>query len=123
MGVSVVNALSAKMTAEIQRDGFTWTQSYARGRSTSKLTKGKASRKTGTTIRFWPDEEIFTEELELQAAELAERLRELAFLNAGLEIQLLDEREKPAHKDVFRYNGGLVDFVKHLTDGKDAITA
>ena len=122
VGVSVVNALSEKMTAEIQRDGFTWTQNYARGRSTGKLTKGKASRKTGTTIRFWPDPEVFTEELEFKRTELAERLRELAFLNAGLEIQLVDEREKPVHKDVFRYTGGLVDFVKHLATGKDAIT-
>jgi DNA gyrase subunit B len=122
VGVSVVNALSEKMTAEIHRDGFTWTQAYARGRSTGRLTKGKASKKTGTTIRFWPDAEIFTEELEFKRSELAERLRELAFLNAGLEIQLIDEHEKPSHKDVFRYNGGLVDFVKHLATGKDAIT-
>ena len=122
VGVSVVNALSEKMTAEIQRDGFTWTQHYARGRSTGKLTKGKASRKTGTTIRFWPDPEIFTEGVDFKRTELTDRLRELAFLNAGLEIQLIDEREKPAHKDVFRANGGLVDFVKHLATGKDAIT-
>ena len=57
VGVSVVNALSERMTAEIQRDGFTWAQAYARGRSTGKLTKGRASKKTGTTIRFWPDPE------------------------------------------------------------------
>ena len=122
VGVSVVNALSAKMTAEVQRDGFSWKQDYARGRSTTKLIKGKASRKTGTAIRFWPDAEIFTDELEFRRSELTDRLRELAFLNAGLEIQLVDEREKPVHKDVFKYNGGLVDFVKHLATGKDAIT-
>jgi DNA gyrase subunit B len=122
VGVSVVNALSAKMTAEVQRDGFTWTQAYARGRSTSKLVKGKASKKTGTLIRFWPDAEIFTEDIEFKRSELTDRLRELAFLNAGLEIQLIDDREKPVHKDVFKYNGGLVDFVKHLATGKDAIT-
>jgi DNA gyrase subunit B len=122
VGVSVVNALSQKMTADIQRDGFSWSQAYARGRSTSKLVKGKASKKTGTTIRFWPDPEIFTEDVDFKRSELTERLRELAFLNAGLEIHLVDEREKPAHKDVFRFNGGLVDFVKYLATGKDAIT-
>jgi DNA gyrase subunit B len=109
------------MTAEVQRDGFTWTQAYARGKATGKLAKGKATRKTGTTIRFWPDPEIFTETTELRREILAERLRELAFLNAGLEIHLIDERETPAHKDVYRYNGGLVDFVKYLNNSKDVV--
>ncbi len=95
VGVSVVNALSEKMTADIQRDGFSWHQEYARGRATTKLTKGKASTKTGTTIRFWPDPEIFTETTEFKREQLTERLRELAFLNAGLEIHLIDEREDP----------------------------
>jgi DNA gyrase subunit B len=121
VGVSVVNALSEKMTADVQREGFAWHQEYARGRATTKLTKGKASTKTGTTIRFWPDPEIFTETVELKRTELTERLRELAFLNAGLEIQLIDEREQPVHKDVFRYAGGLVDFVKYLNAGKDVL--
>jgi DNA gyrase subunit B len=121
VGVSVVNALSAKMTADIQRDGSSWHQEYARGRATTKLAKGKASRKTGTTIRFWADPEIFTETIEFKRDQIAERLRELAFLNAGLEIHLVDEREDPPHKDVYRYNGGLVDFVKYLNGGKDVI--
>ena len=121
VGVSVVNALSEKMTADVQRDGFAWHQEYSRGRATTKLTKGKASTKTGTTIRFWPDPEIFTETVEFKRTELTERLRELAFLNAGLEIQLIDEREQPVHKDVFRYAGGLVDFVKYLNAGKDVL--
>jgi DNA gyrase subunit B len=121
VGVSVVNALSAKMTADIQRDGGSWHQEYARGRATTKLEKGKASRKTGTTIRFWPDPEIFTETTEFKRAELTDRLRELAFLNAGLEIQLVDERETPLHKDVYRYTGGLVDFVKYLNASKDVL--
>jgi DNA gyrase subunit B len=121
VGVSVVNALSAKMTADIQRDGFSWHQEYARGYATSKLAKGKATTKTGTTIRFWPDAEIFTETTELKREILAERLRELAFLNAGLEIHLIDERETPTHKDVYRYNGGLVDFVKYLNTSKDVV--
>jgi DNA gyrase subunit B len=121
VGVSVVNALSEKMTADIQRDGFAWHQEYARGRATSKLIKGKASTKTGTTIRFWPDPEIFTETMEFKREQLTERLRELAFLNASLEIHLLDEREDPVHKDVYRYNDGLKDFVKYLNGSKDVI--
>ncbi|MEO8422547.1 MAG: DNA topoisomerase (ATP-hydrolyzing) subunit B [Actinomycetota bacterium] len=121
VGVSVVNALSEKMTADIMRDGFAWHQEYARGRATTKLIKGRASTKHGTTIRFWPDPEIFTESTEFKREQLIERLRELAFLNAGLEIQLLDEREDPVHKDVYRYNDGLKDFVKYLNGSKDVI--
>jgi DNA gyrase subunit B len=121
VGVSVVNALSAKMTADITRDGFAWHQEYARGRATTKLIKGKASAKTGTTIRFWPDLEVFTETTEFKREQLTERLRELAFLNARLEIHLLDEREDPVHKDVYRYNDGLKDFVKYLNGSKDVI--
>ena len=121
VGVSVVNALSAKMTADVMREGFSWHQEYARGRATSKLSKGKASTKTGTTIRFWPDPEIFTETLEFKRDQLTERLRELAFLNAGFEIHLVDEREDPHLKDVYRYGGGLVDFVKYLNGGKDVV--
>ncbi len=121
VGVSVVNALSAKMTADILRDGFAWHQEYARGRSTTKLVKGKASTKHGTTVRFWPDPEIFVETTEFKREQLTERLRELAFLNAGLEIHLIDEREDPVHKDVYRYNDGLKDFVKYLNGSKDVI--
>ena len=121
VGVSVVNALSAKLTAEVQRDGFAWHQEYAQGRSTTKLTKGKATTKTGTTIRFWPDPEIFAETVEFKREKLTERLRELAFLNAGLEIHLIDEREDPVHKDVYRYNGGLMDFVKYLNGSKEVV--
>jgi DNA gyrase subunit B len=121
VGVSVVNALSEKMTAEIQRDGATWTQSYSRGKSTTKLTKGKPTQKTSSTIRFWPDPEIFTETTEFKREILAERLRELAFLNKGIEIQLIDERETPAAKDVYKAAGGLVDFVKYLAQGKEPV--
>jgi DNA gyrase subunit B len=121
VGVSVVNALSEKMTAEVMRDGFVWQQTYARGRATTKLAKGKATKKTGTTIRFWPDPEIFVETREFRREVLVERLRELAFLNKGIEIQLIDEREDPAHKEVFRATGGLVDFVKYLAGSKEVL--
>ena len=121
VGVSVVNALSEKMIADVFREGFAWHQEYARGKPTTKLKKGRALQKTGTTIRFWPDPEIFTEGIEFKRELLIERLRELAFLNKGVEIVLLDERGGGT-KDVFKANGGLVDFVKYLAEGKDALT-
>ena len=120
VGVSVVNALSERMTADVQREGFAWHQEYVRGKAQKKLAKGKATTKTGTTIRFWPDPEIFTESRDFDRKILAERLRELAFLNKGAEIQLLDERD--GFKEVFRANGGLVDFVKYLAQGKETVT-
>jgi DNA gyrase subunit B len=122
VGVSVVNALSEKLIVEVERDGYLWTQTYSRGKATKKLTKGKASRKTGTTVTFWPDREIF-EETEFKRETLIERLQELAFLTKGLEIQLIDEREGPPTKDVFKAAGGLADFVKHLQAGKDVLHA
>ncbi len=121
VGVSVVNALSEKLVCDVRRDGFTWTQEYSRGKSTKKLTRRKAAAKTGTTITFAPDPEIFVEGTEFKREILAERMRELAFLNRGVEIQLIDEREAQPHKDAYRYNGGLVDFVKYLAEGKEAL--
>jgi DNA gyrase subunit B len=121
VGVSVVNALSAKLTVQVMRDGFTWTQSYARGKATTKLTKGKASRKTGTIITFWPDPEVFEEGVEFDGKVLAERLQEHAFLTKGVEIQLIDERGAKPEKQVFKASGGIADFVKHLAAGREAI--
>ena len=119
VGVSVVNALSEKLEVEVTRDGATWTMAFSRGKVTKKLAKGKATTKTGTAVRFWPDPEIFTETLEFRKEILAERLQELAFLNKGAEIVLVDERDKS--KEVFKANGGLVDFVKYLAQGKDPV--
>jgi DNA gyrase subunit B len=121
VGVSVVNALAEKMTAQIWRDGFTWTQSYSRGKASTKLTKGKASKKSGTVITFWPDPEIFTETTEFDRRLLAERLQEQAFLTRGVEIQLIDERGSPVEKLVFKASGGISDFVKHLASGKESL--
>jgi DNA gyrase subunit B len=121
VGVSVVNALSAKLTVEVRRDGGTWTQSYARGKATSKLTKGKPTTKTGAIVTFWPDPEIFTEGTEFDRKVLAERLQEQSFLTKGIEIQLIDEREDRVNKQVFKATGGIVDFVKHLATGKESI--
>jgi DNA gyrase subunit B len=120
VGVSVVNALSEKLEVEVRRDGAIHTMAFARGKVTKKLTKGKAAQKTGTLIRFWPDPEVFTETTELRKEILAERLHELSFLNKGVEIQLVDERDKS--KEVYKANGGLVDFVKYLGQGKDTLS-
>jgi DNA gyrase subunit B len=121
VGVSVVNALSVRLDVEVQRDGFTWSQSYERGKRLTALKKGKASSKTGTKITFWPDPEIFVETLEFKWEILAERLQELAFLNKGVEIILADEREEPVKKETFKATGGLVDFVKYLAQGKEPL--
>ncbi|HYZ13897.1 MAG TPA: DNA topoisomerase (ATP-hydrolyzing) subunit B [Actinomycetota bacterium] len=121
VGSSVVNALSVKLTVQVMRDGATWTQSYSRGKATSRLSKGKATSKQGTIVTFWPDPEIFTEGVEFSRPLLAERLQEQAFLTRGIEVQLIDERETPPVKQVFKATGGLTDFVKHLASGKDPI--
>ncbi len=121
VGVSVVNALSRKMTVEVMRDGYVWTQSYARGKATSKLTKGKPTKKTGTIVTFWPDPESFTETTEFDRRLLAERLQEQAFLTKGIEIQLIDEREDAPAKQVFKASGGIADFVKMLSAGKEPL--
>jgi DNA gyrase subunit B len=120
VGVSVVNALSERFVAEIQRDKSLWRQEYERGKPMSKLRKVKPSSKTGTSIVFWPDPKIF-EELEFKRDVLAERLHELAFLTKGVEITLLDEREKPPTKDTYKATGGLADFVRHLSRGKEPL--
>jgi DNA gyrase subunit B len=121
VGSSVVNALSVKLTVQVMRDGATWTQSYSRGKAASRLSKGKATSKRGTIVTFWPDPEIFTEGVEFSRSLLAERLQEQAFLTRGIEVQLIDEREAPPVKQVFKATGGLTDFVKHLASGKDPI--
>ncbi|MEP7033385.1 MAG: DNA topoisomerase (ATP-hydrolyzing) subunit B [Actinomycetota bacterium] len=121
VGVSVVNALSERLIVQVFRDGATWTQSYARGKATSKLAKGKASKKTGTIVTFWPDPAIFAEGTDWNESMLAEWLQEQAFLTKAIEIQLIDERETPAAKQVFKATGGIADFVKHLATGKEVI--
>jgi DNA gyrase subunit B len=121
VGVSVVNALSEKLEVEVARDGFSWTQAFSRGKPLKKLTKGKPVKKTGTRIRFWPDPEVFTETLEFKREILSERLQELAFLNKGVEIHLVDERSGKPAKQVFKATGGLVDFVRYLAEGREPI--
>src|SRR5499425_1199806 len=126
VGVSCVNALSEELELEIWRDGFTWEQTYSKGEPTSKLKKaGAAKVKTGTKVHFLPDKSIFTT-TEYNYDTLAQRLRELAFLNKGLLITLTDERTTDAKtgeaKSVeFKYNGGIAEFIKHLNRGKQVL--
>jgi len=123
VGVSVVNALSRDLTVVVQRDGFFWEQSYKLGVPTSPVEKGVATSSTGTEVTFWPSEEIF-ETTDFSFEVLSTRFREMAFLNKGLTITLRDER--PSHVDEkgeplnvkYCYEGGIVDFVKHLNTTK-----
>ena len=125
VGVSCVNALSHELDLEIWRDGFTWEQTYSKGEPTSKLKKAGASKKRGTKVHFVPDKEIFTA-TEYNYDTLAQRLRELAFLNKGLVITLTDERNtdsktgEPKHAE-YKYNGGIAEFIKHLNRGKQVL--
>ena len=121
VGVSVVNALSEKLEVEVARDGKLYRQEYARGRPKDALKSVKPIKRTGTTVTFWPDPEVFTEEREFKYDTLAQRLREMAFLNKGLEIRLIDLRVEPEQQETFRYTGGIVDFVKHLNSSRDAV--
>jgi len=126
VGVSCVNALSEELELEIWRDGFTWEQTYSKGEPTSKLKKaGAAKVKTGTKVHFIPDKTIFTA-TEYNYDTLAQRLRELAFLNKGLVITLTDERTTDAKtgepkQATFKYNGGIAEFIKHLNRGKQVL--
>src|SRR5713226_3351092 len=121
VGVSVVNALSERLELEIWRDGFTWQQEYACGIPKSPLQKaGKAGRKTGTRVTFKADPSIM-EPTKFNYDTLAQRLRELAFLNKGLKITLTDEREEPTKTHEFLYTGGIAEFIKHLNRGKTVL--
>jgi DNA gyrase subunit B len=121
VGVSVVNALSRRLEAEVRRDGYVWAQNFERGKAQGKVAKLRPWRKnSGTTITFWPDPQIFSETIEFDYDTIASRLRELAYLNRGLEIVLTDERVEP-RTDTFLYRGGLVDFVKHLNNTREPI--
>jgi DNA gyrase subunit B len=120
VGVSVVNALSEQLRVEVRRDGKVYSQSYARGDKQTELAVSGRSRETGTTIWFRPDTQIFTE-LRYNYDTLANRLRELAFLNAGLKISLTDERPDAPKSEVFHYKGGIIEFVEFLRGSRKAL--
>ena len=120
VGVSCVNALSDWMDAEIRRDGKVYHISFERGRVKNPLTPIGKTKGRGTTITFHPDAEIF-ETTVYRFNILSQRLRELAFLNKGIEITLVDERESPIRKETFKYEGGIVSFVEFLNKNKTPI--
>ncbi len=117
VGISVVNALSEWLEMEIWQDGQVFEQRYERGKPTAPLKVTGKTKRRGTMITFKSDPEVF-ESTEFSFDILAQRLRELAFLNKGLEISLKDERKEPAKEQVFRYKGGIVSFVEHLNEAK-----
>ncbi|MFH9349331.1 DNA topoisomerase (ATP-hydrolyzing) subunit B [Kitasatospora sp. NPDC017646] len=126
VGVSVVNALSTRLSVEIHKDGHIWTQDYKMGAPTAALVKGAETDRTGTTVTFWADADIF-ETTVYSFETLSRRFQEMAFLNKGLSISLTDER--PEHVDeegkplsvTYKYDGGIADFVAHLNSRKGEV--
>ncbi|MEV0113364.1 DNA topoisomerase (ATP-hydrolyzing) subunit B [Streptomyces sp. NPDC050844] len=138
VGVSVVNALSTKLSVEIKTDGYRWTQDYKSGAPTAPLERHEATQETGTSVTFWADGDIF-ETTVYSFETLARRFQEMAFLNKGLTIKLTDERESAkatagadsaeatddeaveARTVTYHYEGGIVDFVKYLNSRKGEV--
>ena len=126
VGVSVVNALSSHVEVKVRKEGKEYFIAFDRGKTSEKLRElGPTKRGNGTTVSFWPDPDIFTETTVFDYDTLANRFREMAFLNKGLKIVLYDERVTDAdgnpRTEVFQYAGGIVDFVKFLNEGKETL--
>ncbi len=119
VGVSVVNFLSEWLEVEVKNGGGVYFQRYERGIPAQKLEKIGTAKKTGTRVRFKPDPQIFTTTTEFSYDVLANRFRELAFLNAGIQISLLDERSGKSAN--WKFNGGIIEFVKHLNENKEVL--
>ncbi|MFJ8473804.1 DNA topoisomerase (ATP-hydrolyzing) subunit B [Kitasatospora sp. NPDC094011] len=123
VGVSVVNALSTRLAVEIHKDGHLWTQDYKMGAPTAALVKGAETDRTGTTVTFWADPDIF-ETTVYSFETLSRRFQEMAFLNKGLSISLTDERAEHVDEEgkplsvTYKYDGGIADFVAHLNSRK-----
>jgi DNA gyrase subunit B len=129
VGVSVVNALSRRLVVEVDRDGKRYTQTFVDGgqpqgklRVTGEAPRnGRSGPRRGTTVTFWPDGTVF-ETVEFSARTIVERLQMMAFLNKGLEIRFRDEREGHEHEPVvYKYSGGIIDFVKHVNKTKESL--
>ncbi len=120
VGISVVNALSSKLELEIKRDGHTYYQKYEIGYPVTEFKKLGRTTKRGTKVTFWPDEEIF-ETTEFDYNILSKRLKELAFLNRGVTITLIDERSDEDKKEVFFYEGGIAEYVTYLCGSKEKV--
>ncbi|MED4600606.1 DNA topoisomerase (ATP-hydrolyzing) subunit B [Paenibacillus validus] len=119
VGVSVVNALSKKLVVQVKREGIIYEQEYHRGVPQQDLQVIGETSESGTQVTFWPDEEIFTETREFDFDTLQSRIRELAFLNRGIEIILRDERTDVSH--TFKYEGGIISFVEYLNRTREAL--
>ena len=115
VGASVVNALSTKLSVEVHRDGFVWTQSYSIGVPDAPLKKGAKTTKNGTTIKFTPSKDIF-ETVVFDYETIRQRFQQMCFLNKGLQISLTDERD--GKTDTYKYDLGLIDYVKYLNSAK-----
>jgi DNA gyrase subunit B len=121
VGVSVVNALSQWLRVESAFQGKLWRQEYERGKPTTKVTAaGSSGGRAGTTTQFQPDPQMF-ETLDFNFETIAQRLRESAYLNKGVWIRFVDERQTPAKERSFYFEGGLVSFVRHLNNGRDVL--
>jgi len=120
VGISVVNALSEKLGVEVRRDGHIYRQDYKRGEPVTGLIKGEKTSAHGTAVTFYPDREIF-EDIDYKFEILASRMKEMAFLNKGLKITLVDVRGESEKKEIYQYEGGIVDFVKYLCEKKDVL--
>ena len=121
VGVSCVNALSDWLEVEIKRDGKIYHQRYERGKTASKLTVIGKTKTTGTKVTFKPDRTIFKELYVYSYDILAKRLRELAFLNKGLFIKLIDKRGEKEKESIFQFKGGIVSFVEYLSTNKEPL--
>src|ERR1043166_2568575 len=121
VGAKCVNAVSEWFSVEVSRDGQVYHMEFERGKTTKKLEVIGKSKGTGTLVTFKPDPEIFQETTEFKADKITQRLRELAFLNSGLEITFLDERVADAKRESFYYKDGIQEFVKQLSKGKQVL--
>ena len=120
VGISVVNALSEQVVVTVKREGKVYQQEYRRGAPQYDVKVVGESDETGTTVHFKPDYEIFTETLIYEYEVLQNRIRELAFLNKGIEIMLLDERTGATN--TYKYDGGIIEFVKYLNRSREVFT-
>lgn len=120
VGAAVVNALSERLTVEVRQNGKVFRQTYERGNSTGPLKEVGITDKRGTSVTFKPDAEIF-ETIDFNADILANRLRELAFLNSGIFISIQDERQEPVWKQEYKFEGGLIQFVEHINKSRQKL--
>ncbi|MDR1321788.1 MAG: DNA topoisomerase (ATP-hydrolyzing) subunit B [Gracilibacteraceae bacterium] len=121
VGVSVVNALSARLEARVRKDGRVFAQTFSRGKALTPLRDEGTGEGSGTTVTFWPDAEIFTETTEFDSDILKNRLRELAFLTHNVTITLTDERTEPPRQEIYSYNNGLRDYIAFLNKSKEVL--